>query len=39
MRQVSGVVFVIVGTLPMPAGLRVWIDNGVELRQAVLLVE
>ncbi len=36
MPQVSGVVFVIVGTLPMPAGLRVWVDNGHELRRAAL---
>ena len=33
--QVSGVVFVIVGTLSMPAGMRVWIDNGHDLRLAV----
>lgn len=37
MPQVRGVVFVIVGTLSMPAGLRVWVDNGLELRQAALL--
>lgn len=36
MPQVSGVLFVIVGTLPMPAGLRVWVDNGLELRRATL---
>jgi proteasome lid subunit RPN8/RPN11 len=36
MPQVGGVVFVIVGTLPMPAGLRVWVDNGHELRRAAL---
>lgn len=36
MPQVSGVVFAIVGTLPMPAGLRVWVDNGHELRRAEL---
>ncbi|HSI49185.1 MAG TPA: Mov34/MPN/PAD-1 family protein [Ideonella sp.] len=34
--QVSGVVFVIIGTLPIPAGLRVWVDNGLELRRAEL---
>lgn len=33
MPQVSGVVFVIVGTLPMPAGVRVWVadENGLRL--------
>lgn len=36
MPQVSGVVFVIVGTLPTPAGLRVWVDDGQELRRAAL---
>jgi len=36
MPQVSGVVFVIVGTLPVPAGLRVWVDNGHQLRPAAL---
>ena len=30
----SGLVFVIVGTTPPPAGLRVWIDDGRELRMA-----
>jgi proteasome lid subunit RPN8/RPN11 len=34
MPQVSGVVFVIVGTLPMPSGLRVWVDDARDLRLA-----
>lgn len=29
--QLTGLVFAIVGTLPMPAGLRVWVDDGVAL--------
>lgn len=29
--QLSGLVFAIVGTLPMPSGLRVWVDDGGEL--------
>lgn len=32
--QLAGLVFVIVGTLPMPAGLRVWVDDGAKLRLA-----
>jgi proteasome lid subunit RPN8/RPN11 len=27
----NGMIFAIVGTLPLPAGLRVWCDNGLEL--------
>lgn len=30
--QLTGLVFAIVGTLPMPAGLRVWVDDGEALR-------
>ena len=35
--QLSGLVFVIVGTLPVPSGLRVWVDDGQELRLADLV--
>jgi len=34
--QLAGLVFVILGTVPAPAGLRVWIDDGSELREAAL---
>ncbi|MCP5285460.1 MAG: Mov34/MPN/PAD-1 family protein [Burkholderiaceae bacterium] len=37
--QVSGVVFAIVGTIPLPAGLKVWVDNGRELRLAQRLLD
>ena len=30
----TGIVFVIVGTLPAPNAFRVWIDNGTEMRIA-----
>lgn len=32
--QLAGLVFAILGTDPMPSGLRVWVDDGSELRQA-----
>ena len=37
--QLSGIVFAIVGTLPMPAGLRVWIHDGQELLASEMLSE
>lgn len=33
-EQLTGLVFAIVGTRPMPAGLRVWVDDGASLRLA-----
>lgn len=35
--ELSGLVFAIMGTLPTPAGLRVWIDDGQELRMAQIV--
>lgn len=35
--QLSGLVFAIVGTLPMPAGLRAWVHDGQELRVSEVL--
>lgn len=32
--QLAGIVFVIVGTADFPAGLRVWVDDGAQLRLA-----
>lgn len=32
--QLTGLVFAIVGTRPMPAGLRVWVDDGEALQLA-----
>jgi proteasome lid subunit RPN8/RPN11 len=32
--QLNGLVFAIVGTLAMPSGLRVWVDDGEELQLA-----
>jgi hypothetical protein len=32
--QLSGLIFVIVGTTPPPAGLRVWVDDGSALYEA-----
>jgi len=32
--QLSGLVFAIAGTLPFPSGLRVWVDDGRQLRLA-----
>ncbi len=37
-QQVHGIVFVIVGTQPHPNGFRVWVDDGGELRNAVVAV-
>jgi len=37
--QLSGLVFVIVGTLPMPAGLQVWVHDGQELLASEVLSE
>ena len=37
--QLSGLVFAIVGTLPMPAGLRVWVHDGRELLASEALSE
>lgn len=37
-QQVHGIVFVIVGTQPHPNGFRVWVDDGGELRNAVVVV-
>ena len=36
-QQLSGLVFAIVGTLPMPAGVRVWVHDGQELRVSEVL--
>ncbi|ACC74055.1 conserved hypothetical protein [Paraburkholderia phymatum STM815] len=33
--QLAGIVFVIVGTAQPPAGLRVWVDDGVDLHEAI----
>lgn len=33
--QLAGLVFVILGTMPAPTGLRVWVDDGSQLREAV----
>ncbi|MGF6414847.1 Mov34/MPN/PAD-1 family protein [Paraburkholderia sp. MM5482-R1] len=33
--QLSGIVFVIVGNAPPPIGVRVWIDDGIDLREAL----
>lgn len=35
-QQVRGIVFVIVGTKPHPNAFRVWIDDGLVLRNAVV---
>lgn len=35
--DLSGIVFVIVGTLPPPNALKVWIDSGKELQLATML--
>jgi proteasome lid subunit RPN8/RPN11 len=35
--QLTGLVFVIVGTVPPPEGLRVWVDDGSELHEAAAL--
>ena len=32
--DLTGLVFVIMGTLPTPMGLRVWVDDGRELMRA-----
>lgn len=32
--QLAGLVFVILGTQPLPSGLRVWIDDGTTLQEA-----
>jgi proteasome lid subunit RPN8/RPN11 len=37
--QLSGLVFAIVGTLPMPAALRVWVHDGQELRASEVVSE
>ena len=37
--QLSGPVFAIVGTLPMPAALRVWVHDGQELRASEVVSE
>jgi len=34
--QLAGIVFVIVGTVPVPAGIRVWVDDGIVLREAIV---
>jgi proteasome lid subunit RPN8/RPN11 len=33
--QLAGLVFVIVGTVSPPVGVRVWVDDGCELREAL----
>ncbi|MFM0619777.1 Mov34/MPN/PAD-1 family protein [Paraburkholderia nemoris] len=33
--QLAGLVFAIVGTAPPPAGLRVWVDDCIDLREAL----
>lgn len=37
--QLSGFVFAIVGTLPLPTGLRVWVHDGQELRASTAVLE
>ncbi|EOH6072928.1 Mov34/MPN/PAD-1 family protein [Burkholderia cenocepacia] len=34
--QLSGIVFAIVGTAPVPASVRIWVDDGVDFNEAVL---
>jgi proteasome lid subunit RPN8/RPN11 len=34
--QLVGIFFVIVGTAQPPAGLRAWVDDGVDLREAIM---
>ena len=34
--QLAGIVFAIVGTASLPAGVRVWVDDGTDLREAVV---
>ncbi|MCA8057138.1 MULTISPECIES: Mov34/MPN/PAD-1 family protein [Burkholderia cepacia complex] len=34
--QLAGIVFVIVGTMPTAAGIRVWVDDGNVLREATV---
>lgn len=33
-HQLAGIAFVIVGTASPPAGIRVWVDDGADLREA-----
>jgi proteasome lid subunit RPN8/RPN11 len=33
--QLAGLVFAIVGTSPPPVGVRVWVDDGIEFREAL----
>ncbi|WP_089166287.1 Mov34/MPN/PAD-1 family protein [Caballeronia sordidicola] len=33
--QLAGIVFVIVGTAPPPTGVRVWVDDGIDLHEAL----
>ena len=35
--QLNGLVFAIVGTLPMPSGLHVWVDDGQDLYATIVM--